>query len=363
MVTRNFSFDYDGKRNNLVLAYGRRSSSRPRNLRRHEPEASNWAPAQPAEPAGGGDRRQGAGWRAALVPRLQRRGRLPAHRRQAPTGWRGARLPYNLFRLVANNRIDASQMRSQRLGSGVETRNSPRRGSAGRELQRAQLLHHCRGGDANPTGSNRGALTVAEFELQRTKIVSAITRPNADVVGLMEIENNGYGDNSAIANLVGPSTPPSRTRRITTAGLPRRMASPSAPTPSRWALIYRPAKVTPEGPPASSLPVQQAEAVDASGKPVTINQGMRGVAGAALQLAQGGCALTLVVKPPQVQGLRLLRGLPRLRHSRSPRWPGPLQRAAGLRRQGAGETLGDLAGDLLLIGDMNAYGMEDPIRC
>ncbi|MDX7813426.1 hypothetical protein, partial [Aeromonas caviae] len=27
-----------------------------------------------------------------------------------------------------------------------------------------------------------------------------------------------------------------------------------------------------------------------------------------------------------------------------------------------GEHLKDLAGDLLLIGDMNAYGMEDPIR-
>ena len=106
-------------------------------------------------------------------------------------------------------------------------------------------------GGCQPTGSNRGALTVAEFELQRTKIVSAITRLNADVVGLMEIENNGYGDNSAIANLVAASTPPSRTRRITTAGLPRRMASPSAPTPSRWASSPTRQR-DPGGPPTSS---------------------------------------------------------------------------------------------------------------
>ena len=108
------------------------------------------------------------------------------------------------------------------------------------------------GGDANPTGSNRGALTVAEFELQRTKIVSAITRLNADVVGLMEIENNGYGDNSAIANLVTAlnAAQPDEADHY------RWIASPDGKPIGTDAitvgLIYRPAKVTPEGPPALS---------------------------------------------------------------------------------------------------------------
>lgn len=72
---------------------------------------------------------------------------------------------------------------------------------------------------------------MAEFELQRTKIVSAITRLNADVVGLMEIENNGYGDNSAIANLVAAlnAAQPDEADHYRW-----RMASPLAPTPSRW---------------------------------------------------------------------------------------------------------------------------------
>lgn len=117
-------------------------------------------------------------------------------------------------------------------------------------------------------------MTVAEFELQRTKIVSAITRLNADVVGLMEIENNGYGDNSAIANLVAAlnAAQPDEADHY------RWIASPDGKPIGTDAitvgLIYRPAKVTPEG--AASLialPVQQAEAVDASGKPVTINRG------------------------------------------------------------------------------------------
>ena len=34
--------------------------------------------------------------------------------------------------------------------------------------------------------------------LQRTKIVNAITAMNADIVGLMEIANNGFGEKSAI---------------------------------------------------------------------------------------------------------------------------------------------------------------------
>jgi uncharacterized protein len=58
------------------------------------------------------------------------------------------------------------------------------------------------GGDSNPTDSNRGALTEPEFQLQGDKIARAIIAVNADIVGLMEIENNGFGENSAVAHLV-----------------------------------------------------------------------------------------------------------------------------------------------------------------
>jgi predicted extracellular nuclease len=58
------------------------------------------------------------------------------------------------------------------------------------------------GGDDNPTGTNRGAETEAEFTRQGDKIAKAIIAMDADIVGLMEIENNGFGENSAIAHLV-----------------------------------------------------------------------------------------------------------------------------------------------------------------
>ena len=50
--------------------------------------------------------------------------------------------------------------------------------------------------------TERGANTLAEFNRQRTKIIAAIKDLDADVVGLTEIENDGDGANSAIADLV-----------------------------------------------------------------------------------------------------------------------------------------------------------------
>ncbi|MCZ8486733.1 hypothetical protein O9993_20235 [Vibrio lentus] len=48
--------------------------------------------------------------------------------------------------------------------------------------------------DANQHGNNRGANTMTEFEMQQEKIVNAILRLDADIIGLMEIENNGFGE-------------------------------------------------------------------------------------------------------------------------------------------------------------------------
>ncbi len=50
--------------------------------------------------------------------------------------------------------------------------------------------------------SARGAFDELEFERQRTKIFAALEQIDADIVGLIEIENNGFGADSAIQNLV-----------------------------------------------------------------------------------------------------------------------------------------------------------------
>ena len=48
----------------------------------------------------------------------------------------------------------------------------------------------------------RGANTATELTRQLNKIVQAIISSGADVLGLMELENNGYGANSAIQSLI-----------------------------------------------------------------------------------------------------------------------------------------------------------------
>jgi predicted extracellular nuclease len=59
--------------------------------------------------------------------------------------------------------------------------------------------------NGNGTGGGfptaRGANTATEFARQKTKIVSALVGLDADVIGVIEIENDGYSSNSAIAEL------------------------------------------------------------------------------------------------------------------------------------------------------------------
>ncbi|MET3552015.1 ExeM/NucH family extracellular endonuclease [Burkholderia sp. 567] len=49
--------------------------------------------------------------------------------------------------------------------------------------------------------NNRGAKNYQEFQRQEAKIVSALKALDADVIGLMEIQNNGYGELSAVRQL------------------------------------------------------------------------------------------------------------------------------------------------------------------
>jgi predicted extracellular nuclease/uncharacterized protein YjiK len=52
------------------------------------------------------------------------------------------------------------------------------------------------------SGSPRGADSVDEFDRQNAKLVDALTKLNADVFGLIEIENNGDAANPAVKELV-----------------------------------------------------------------------------------------------------------------------------------------------------------------
>ena len=50
--------------------------------------------------------------------------------------------------------------------------------------------------------TTRGARTAAAFEMQSDKVVAAISAMDADILGLMELENDGFGTDSAIQHLL-----------------------------------------------------------------------------------------------------------------------------------------------------------------
>jgi hypothetical protein len=94
--------------------------------------------------------------------------------------------------------------------------------------------------------TSRGADTAVEFSRQRAKIISAIQQLNADVVGLIEIENDGDGPNSAIADLVNGLN--SATAPGTYASVPLANTTGSPGTDEiKVAFIYKPGAVTPVG--------------------------------------------------------------------------------------------------------------------
>ncbi len=107
------------------------------------------------------------------------------------------------------------------------------------------LLNYFNGDGAGggfPT--SRGADTFSEFNRQRAKIISAILAMNADVIGLTEMENEGYGTESAIQDLVNGLNDASTT------GVSYAFINPGFDLGSdviKTALLYRVETVTPVG--------------------------------------------------------------------------------------------------------------------
>jgi 5'-nucleotidase len=99
-------------------------------------------------------------------------------------------------------------------------------------------------------GDARGADTAEQFAIQQSKIVSAITALDADVVGLMEIENSvklGEAPDEALANLVdalNAATAPGTWAYVPT---PEPLLDASITDFITNAIIYQPAAATPVG--------------------------------------------------------------------------------------------------------------------
>ena len=192
----------------------------------------------------------------------------------------------------------------------------------------------------------RGARTHMQYQSQLAKLVATIVPLRADVAAVMELENDGYGADSSIAQLVAALNVAPETSgdwRFVDAG------SGPGDNPIRVGILYRASRVTPLGAPAvleggpfgehSRVPLAQAFR-GAGGTPFVVvanhfkSKGCSQAAGADLDQGDGqGCW-----NATRTESARRLHD-----------W---LQ----------GDPTGSGSAMTVLLGDLNAYAMESPLR-
>jgi uncharacterized protein len=195
----------------------------------------------------------------------------------------------------------------------------------------------------NPPG--RGANTAEEFERQRTKIIAAITKLDADVVGLIEIENNEAAIEDLVEGLNAAAG--AGTYAFVDTGV-------IGTDQIKVAFIYKPARVTPVGGYAI---------LDSSVDPRFIDALNRPALAQTFQSNESGGVFTAVVNHLKSKGSDC-------NHVGDPD-TGDGSGNCNLTRTAAAEALVDWLetdptgsgdDDFLVIGDLNSYDKEDPIR-
>jgi endonuclease/exonuclease/phosphatase family metal-dependent hydrolase len=184
----------------------------------------------------------------------------------------------------------------------------------------------------------RGADSLAEFTRQRTKIVEAMAAINADVFGLMEIQNNG---NTAAQNLVDALNTKVGANTYAVVPLP-----PTTGTDAiRVAMIYKPAALALSGAPMSdSDPIHNRPpfahafaALNGEKFSVIVNHFK----------SKGSCP-TSGVDTDQGDGQGCWNDRRKQQSTALLGFIGTVQAAAA-------------DNDVIVIGDLNAYGVEDPV--
>ncbi len=192
----------------------------------------------------------------------------------------------------------------------------------------------------------RGAKTLAEHQAQVRKLVATIVPLRADVAALMELENDGYGPHSAIAELVAAvnADPASGGDwRFVDAG------DGPGDNPIRVGIIYRGSRLTPLGAPVT---LQGGTFVEHSRVPLA--QAFR---------AGQGAPFTVVANHFKSKGCREASGVDTDQNDGQGCWNATrVLSAQALNAWMQTDPTGSGTRDAVLLGDFNAYAMEDPIR-
>ena len=214
------------------------------------------------------------------------------------------------------------------------------------ELRLASLnLQNLFNGDGRGGGfpTARGARTPSEYAAQLARLVATLSSLDADIVALLELENDGYGADSSIAGLVAALDPDGLRWRFVDAG------RGPGDNPIRVGLLYRADRVVPLG------------------RPATLEDGVFGPLSRA-PLAQafragGGPAFVVVANHFKSKGCRDAAGAD-LDQGDGQACFNATRRASGeaLRVWLADDPTGTGSDLVAVLGDLNAYAMEDPVR-
>lgn len=201
--------------------------------------------------------------------------------------------------------------------------------------------------------SPRGANNAEEFARQEAKIVEAINTSGADVVGLMEIENNGFGEESALAALVDALNADVQAKAITDvtwAYSVTRDADGSEISPGDDAIavgvIYNSQAVTPVGSAAT-----KTDGAFATANRAPVMQTFKD---------NDGEEFSVVVNHFKSKG-SVVNGENAIGDGQANNNPTRVEAAEELRDWLATNPTGSEDSDVLILGDLNAYAMEDPI--
>ncbi|MFD3164348.1 ExeM/NucH family extracellular endonuclease [Herpetosiphon sp. NSE202] len=223
----------------------------------------------------------------------------------------------------------------------------------------------CTGGVGGAATDCRGAENATEFTRQRDKTIAAIIMTQADVIGLMEIENDGFGSNSAIQDLVNglnAATAPN-TYALINVDARTGQTNPLGTDAIKVALLYKPAKVSLTGTTAVLNTGAFGEFNTGSG-PTGRN---RPALTQSFTETSSGETFTVVVNHLKSKGSACTDNI-----SPVPSDPdlGDGQGNCNLTRKTAAQELVNWLNtdptnvddsDYLIIGDLNSYAMEDPI--
>jgi predicted extracellular nuclease len=212
----------------------------------------------------------------------------------------------------------------------------------------------CKGGTTGPVMDCRGADSQAEFDRQWPKTVSAIQALDADVIGVNEIENDGYGPTSALAHLVGKLNDrlgagtyayldvDARTGQVDSLG----------GDAIKVGILYKPAKVTPVGTTAVLNTAAFVNGGDSS---------PRNRATVAQAFEENATGARFVLNPNHLKSKGSACTAPDAGDGQGNCNEVRVNAVHELTQWLASDPTQTGDPDVLLVGDYNSYAMEDPI--